>query len=227
MKHADAEKIRKEDGKFKGESFQLGYIASDKVTVDGFYYVHLPKEGVVELGNAAWGPAVQAPSDVGADKYYWFNPAEGIRAYAWYDERMDWTMLSFDYYLASKSFAKDGLFVFENGSSLLGKAEADVSEQLTRSDYNEKNKSAFIPPTAFSEVNKVSFTYGEDGNSNAFSFSLNFLDEAQKGRLLAGLVSGFGEAKTEGEDLHYKVEGRSLVVVTRKDKLKVTVSGAK
>ena len=158
--------------------------------------------------------------------HFWLNAEEAVRASARYDENMDWTMLSFDHYLAAESFAKAGLFVFENGSSLLGKAEADVSEQLTRSDYSTERKTAFIPPTAFAETSKVTLGYGDDGKSNEFSFSLEYIDDAHKERLMAGLTSGLGEPKLEGEEHHFTSEGRLIVVKNSKLKLKVKVTMA-
>ncbi|MCP4449347.1 MAG: hypothetical protein GY811_29045 [Myxococcales bacterium] len=44
-----------------------------------------------------------------------------IRACARYDERMEWTALTIDHYLAAETMVKDGIFVFERGTSLIGK----------------------------------------------------------------------------------------------------------
>ena len=225
MKFTDAEKIRNDGAKLKTDHFQLGYVASDDVTIDSYYYVHLPKDGMVELGDAAWGSSVKVSTFKG-DMHFWLNSEDGVRASARYDEKMDWTMLSFDHYLAAENFAKSGLFVFENGSSLLGKAEAEVAEQLTRSDYNTERKTAFIPPTAYAETSKVILGYGDDGKSNEFSFSLEYVDDAHKDRLMGGLTSGLGEAKTEGEEHHFTSEGRLIVVKNSKQKLKVKVTMA-
>jgi len=225
MKTVDAKALFTDRSKAKTPYFQLGYVSSDETNVDQIYYVDLPKEGVVELGNAAWGPATKAVSDTGDDTFYWFNPAEGVRAYVFYDNQMSWTMLKIDTYLAAESFVRDGLFVFENGSSLLGKDEATVAAQLTRADYNPERKGSFIPPTAFEEVNRVDFVYGEDGKASELSFLLYYRDDAQRDQFYAGLKSGLGEAKMDDKAMIYTSHGRTITVKTLSDKIRVRVTG--
>ena len=135
-------------------------------------------------------------------------------------------MLTIDKYLAAESFVKDGLFVFENGASLIGKDTAGLAAQLTRYDPEHDKQNAFIPPTAFDDVNKVRFDFAEDGQVTTLHLRLTFVDDGHRDRLLAGLVAGLGAATKDGAMLRHTNAGRVVAVKVRKDKLEVTVTTA-
>lgn len=228
MKHEDAEALWKADkAQFKTADFQLGFIASDDKTVDMIQYTGLPKDGVVALGDKAWGksqldPAASDP-DYPVNRSCWFNTSEGIRACARYDEKMSWTALTIDHYLAAESMVTDGLFVFERGQSLIGKDYEGLKAQLLRFDDWPHRKNSFIPATDFEDINKLDFEFNEDGKVTAMSFSLHFVDDAHKDRLLAGLAKGLGEATVGEESFSYSALGREVVAKLQKERFTVTI----